>query len=347
MFVSSPTSNRCLRSSISISLLLISFLASSSCPGFGFAAEHRRRRSRSGRRSAAQQTGHAASHGGIADQKKQSRRCPRFPRHPRRSTTCPSVFGTGLHSGPLAVAQSLHHLRTPRAWLRCARKIRPRSIRSSTTARCIFSMDDAVALALENNLDIGIQRYNLSIADTDILRTSSGAVALGVNAGLLQGTPGGTTGTTAAGGTGTSSTGATGGGVGGTTIGVGGAGAGAAGLVTSTQGEGPPLDSYDPVITGTVSLAHSITPESNTVFSGTNELYENTTTANFNYTQGFPTGTLLTVGFDNTRLWQNSIYNTLNPTLTPVLPFRCGSICYRVSATIPTCAICASPAITN
>ena len=54
-----------------------------------------------------------------------------------------------------------------------------------------LSMDDAVAMALENNLDIGIQRYNLSIADTDILRTSSGAVALGVNAGLLQGTPGG------------------------------------------------------------------------------------------------------------------------------------------------------------
>ncbi|MGA2688257.1 MAG: TolC family protein [Candidatus Korobacteraceae bacterium] len=185
-----------------------------------------------------------------------------------------------------------------------------------------LSIDDAVTLALENNLDIGIQRYNLSIADTDILRTSSGAVALGVNAGLLQGTPGGQTGTTAAGGTGTSTTGATGGGVGGTTIGVGGAGAGAAGLVTSTQGEGPPLDSYDPVITGTVSLAHSVTPESNTVISGTNELYENTTTANFNYTQGFPTGTLLTVGFDNTRLWQNSIYNTINPTLTPSFNFQ-------------------------
>jgi outer membrane protein len=185
-----------------------------------------------------------------------------------------------------------------------------------------LSINDAVALALENNLDIGIQRYNLSIADTDILRTSSGAVALGVNAGLLQGTPGGQTGTTAAGGTGTSTTGATGGGVGGTTIGVGGAGAGAAGLVTSTQGEGPPLDSYDPVITGTVSLAHSVTPESNTVISGTNELYENTTTANFNYTQGFPTGTLLTVGFDNTRLWQNSIYNTINPTLTPSFNFQ-------------------------
>ncbi len=37
-----------------------------------------------------------------------------------------------------------------------------------------LSINDAVAMALENNLDIGIQRYNLAIADTDILRTSSG-----------------------------------------------------------------------------------------------------------------------------------------------------------------------------
>ncbi len=89
-----------------------------------------------------------------------------------------------------------------------------------------LSLNDAVAMALEDNLDIGIQRYNLSIADTDVLRTSSGAVALGVNTGLVSGTPGGTTGTTSAGGTGTSTTGTTGGGAGGTTIGVGGAGRG-------------------------------------------------------------------------------------------------------------------------
>jgi len=185
-----------------------------------------------------------------------------------------------------------------------------------------LSIDDAVALGLADNLDIGIQRYNLSIADTDILRTSSGAAALGVNAGLLQGTPGGMTGSTSAGGTGTSNTGSTGTGVGGTSIGVGGAGSGAAGLVTSTQGEGSPIDNFDPVITGTGMIGHSVTPESNTVFTGTNELYENTTAANFAYSQGFPTGTLMTVDFNNTRLWQNSLFNTLNPTLTPTFTFQ-------------------------
>src|SRR5271166_4104927 len=32
-----------------------------------------------------------------------------------------------------------------------------------------LSVNDAIALALENNLDIAIARYNLNIADTDIL----------------------------------------------------------------------------------------------------------------------------------------------------------------------------------
>src|SRR5580692_6359276 len=46
-----------------------------------------------------------------------------------------------------------------------------------------LSIDDAVALTLENNLDIDIARYNLNIADTDFLRAKSGANILGVNAG--------------------------------------------------------------------------------------------------------------------------------------------------------------------
>ncbi len=209
------------------------------------------------------------------------------------------------------------------------RNVAPVDVQNSGAVEKIFrdgkiylSIDDAITLALENNLDIGIQRFNLSIADTDILRTSSGSPALGVNAGLLQGTPGGATGTTSAGGTGTSTTGTTGGGVGGTSIGVGGAGSGAAGLVTSTQGEGPPLDDYDPVITGTLSVERARIPESNTIVTGTNELSENITTGNFLYTQGFSTGTLMTVGFDNTRNASSALFNTLNPNLNTNFRFQ-------------------------
>ncbi|MGC2108594.1 MAG: TolC family protein, partial [Candidatus Korobacteraceae bacterium] len=130
------------------------------------------------------------------------------------------------------------------------------------------------------------------------------------------------TGTTSAGGTGTSSTGSTGGGAGGTSIGVGGAGSGAAGIVSSTQGEGPPLDNYDPVITGTVAFERTRTPESNTIITGTNELSQNTTTGNFLYTQGFSTGTLMTVGFDNSRNSSDALFNTIDPSLTPSFRFQ-------------------------
>jgi hypothetical protein len=49
--------------------------------------------------------------------------------------------------------------------------------------KLMLSMNDAIALALENNLDIAISRYNLHIADTDVLRTKAGATLLGVNTG--------------------------------------------------------------------------------------------------------------------------------------------------------------------
>lgn len=111
-----------------------------------------------------------------------------------------------------------------------------------------LSLKDAVRLALENNLDLAIARYNLPIANTDILRTKAGGVFRGVNAGVVQGTPGG--------GVGGFGAGAPGGGAGGTTGGAGGAGAGASGLVQSTLGVGTPVASYDPAITASVGAEH-------------------------------------------------------------------------------------------
>jgi outer membrane protein len=177
-----------------------------------------------------------------------------------------------------------------------------------------LSLSDAVALALENNLDIAIQRYNLITADVDILRTSSGAAALGVNTGLVQGTPGGVS---------SNATSATsGGGAGGTTIGLAGAGAGAAGIVSSTQGEGSVIDNFDPVLTGTVQGEHATTPQSNIIFTGTSTLVQNTDTYNFAYTQGFSTGTLMSVGFNNSRITSNSLFNTVNPSLADSFRFQ-------------------------
>src|SRR2546425_4440073 len=147
-----------------------------------------------------------------------------------------------------------------------------------------LSMDDAVVLALENNLDIAIQRYNLGIADTDVLRAKSGANQfLGVNSGLVQNTPGGGVG---------GLSGTVGSGPGGTSAGTGGIGAGSLGL-TSTEGLGPTITSFDPIVSGTLQFDHArFIPTS--PFAGT---AQNTTTGNFSYQQGFQWGTNMSVGF--------------------------------------------------
>ncbi len=188
----------------------------------------------------------------------------------------------------------------------------PRIDQLMQNGKLMLSLDDAIALALENNLDIAIARYNLPIADTDILRAKAGAATLGVNTGLVQGTPGGGVGTIGAGGIGTSTTGSTGGGAGGTTTGTGGAGTGAAGLVQSTVGAGPNIGSYDPILTSGLSIEH-LTQQVSSPFAGVPVAQTNSGTANFNYQQAFATGTTLNVGFNNQRQFSNNIFNALNP----------------------------------
>ncbi len=182
----------------------------------------------------------------------------------------------------------------------------PRIEQLIRNGKLMLSLDDAIALALENNLDLVIARYNLPIADTDVLRTKSGAAVRGVNTGIISGTPGGGVGSIG-------NTGASGGGAGGTTAAAGGAAAGAAGLVESTLGVGPPTDSYDPILASNVGLQHSDTPESNIFLSGVPSLLQNTGTLNFSYNQGFTTGTLFTVGFNNSRVTSNSPAILLTP----------------------------------
>src|SRR5437868_2968702 len=55
------------------------------------------------------------------------------------------------------------------------------------SGKLMLSLDDAIALALENNLDLAIARFNLPIADTDILRASAGQSTRGVATGVVQG----------------------------------------------------------------------------------------------------------------------------------------------------------------
>jgi outer membrane protein TolC len=171
-----------------------------------------------------------------------------------------------------------------------------------------LSLQDAIRLALQNNLDLAIARYNLPIAATDILRTQGGGVFRGVNTGVVQGTPGG--------GVGGFGAGAPGAGAGGTTSGAGGAGAGASGLVQSTLGAGTPVASYDPAITGTIGAEHQTSPLANLQIYGVPLLQLNTGQANIAYSQAFPTGTSFSVQFNNNRQTTNSPFFNLSPALS-------------------------------
>ena len=176
-----------------------------------------------------------------------------------------------------------------------------------------ISLQDAIDLALENNLDLAIARYNLPIADTDIQRTKAGGFFRGVNTGIVQGTVGG--------GVGGYGAGAPGAGAGGTTGGAGGAGAGASGLVQSTLGIGTNVSSYDPILSGTTSLEHQTLPLSNITLYGVPSLQTNVGLVNLNYSQAFPTGTSVSLEVDNNRTASNSIFNSLNPTLNSYYRF--------------------------
>jgi outer membrane protein TolC len=172
-------------------------------------------------------------------------------------------------------------------------------------------LKDAIDLALEDNLDLAIARYNLPIANTDILRTKAGGFFRGVNTGVVQGTPGG-----GVGGFGT------GGGAGGTSEGAGGAGAGASGLVQSTLGTGTPVSSYDPFINLNGGDEHQTSPEANRQNYGVPFLQANTVAVNALFTQAFPTGTSVSFSWGNLRQTTNSPFFNLSPNLSSSFRFE-------------------------
>lgn len=164
-----------------------------------------------------------------------------------------------------------------------------------------LSLSDAIALAIENNYDIAIARYNLDIADTDLLRANAGSTLRGINSGVVTGTQGGT-----------STTLTSGGGPGGTTGGSGGAASGSSGLVLSTSGAGPAPQNLDPSISAAIQFDRQRAVSTSFYSGGTS------TTNNYNFTvdQGFVTGTDFKVAFDNTYATTSNGTTLLSPQIS-------------------------------
>jgi outer membrane protein TolC len=161
-----------------------------------------------------------------------------------------------------------------------------------------LSLQDAIALAIENNLDLAEFRYNLPTAQTDLARTLAGGQANGVNTSVVSSsTQGGATSPTS--------------GAGGSTAGAGAAGAG--GLVTSTLGEGTFVNPFDPVFTLKGFVDHTKTQEVSTVLVGVPLYEQNTVEFQTQYTEFFPTGTGLQFSLSGQRVAANSPEEIVNP----------------------------------
>lgn len=165
-----------------------------------------------------------------------------------------------------------------------------------------ISLKDAIALALENNLDLVYFRYTLPIAQADLQRTKAGGQANGVNTSIAQGTQGGGFSSSPSSGGGASSGGVT--------------AAGAGGLVTSTLGAGSAITAFDPQLFVRGLVDHQTLAQPNTVQYGVPIFKQNTIELTSGYQQAYPLGTNFSVSSYGERFTTNSVFNVLNPELT-------------------------------
>ncbi len=187
-----------------------------------------------------------------------------------------------------------------------------------------LSLSDAIALAIENNLDIQLERYALPAADTELLRAKGGGLLRGLNYNVFE-----------------------------VPVGVGGPASplvtsaatptvGAAGSVPTNPSElgalsqqqdnlsvlqnvpfstGPAIPQFDPALIGQLTWMHQTTPDTNPLAFGSNALAGSTTNADAAYTQGFGPGTELSANFDNSRFTTNSAQSAFSPYTTSSLGF--------------------------
>jgi outer membrane protein len=168
-----------------------------------------------------------------------------------------------------------------------------------------LTVQDAIALVLENNIDIEVARYSPIMAAWQLERAQAGGALPGVPSGAAQ------AGTVASG--------------------QGVAGSEAAAGVTSTGGAtptnktsnatvsqvGPVAQTLDPSITGSAIFSHTSVPQFNNTLSLTNVLISATHVYNASYQQGFLSGGSATLSFNEHYLSENAPTDILNPTVAP------------------------------
>src|SRR5215831_7069252 len=168
-----------------------------------------------------------------------------------------------------------------------------------------LSLQDALALAIENNLDVELQRFTVPAADADLLRAKGGGTVRGLNFTLAE-VPTGVGGplspvltnpavsTSATGGSSVTTN----------ALELGVLSAPQTNLSiqgTVPQSTGSLVPIYDPAIVGQLNWTHQTTPQSNSFL------------ANAGIQQGFSTGGLASLTFNNNHQALNSLRTAYNP----------------------------------
>jgi outer membrane protein len=141
--------------------------------------------------------------------------------------------------------------------------------------KLMLSLDDAISLALENNLNINVERFVPWIQETQLLKAKAGGIPqFGNTQQVVLGTS--------------------------------------------------PSVSFDPIISAGFGWTHANIPVNNPFTAGTGTtaipvVNANNAYVNLGYTQGFHTGTNLSVTVDTARNTSNEPDLFFNPAITPVL----------------------------
>jgi outer membrane protein len=179
-----------------------------------------------------------------------------------------------------------------------------------------LSLQDAIALALENNLDLELERYGVRMAVTDTYRAQGGGVLRGVPLTVNE-APAGIGGPSGSPLLTTAATGSTPQSI----VSV---------SVTDTQliaeaqdslgvtgtfpfADGPAIPLFDPTLTGQILGQRSNTPQATTLNTNSTDLTSNSFTGNFGYQQGFSPGTQISAGYQNQYQDTNYYRNLFNP----------------------------------
>jgi len=167
-----------------------------------------------------------------------------------------------------------------------------------------LTVQDAIALAIENNLDLEVERYSPLIAEWEVERSQAGGLLRGVTSGnSVVGQ--------VAGGQGISGSLASAG------LNSGGGGGGGGGASAVVSQIGPVTANLDPVLQNTTLFSHTTSPQVNTVQSQTTALVDTTHIYNSTLQQGLLSGGYVQLSARESYLKENTPTDVLNPSVAP------------------------------